>query len=418
MKRLRILWVSHFVPYPPKGGCFQRSYNLIRRVGAAHDLHLIALRHKAATHPVEEMARAREELLKHCRSVDVIDVAERMEPFKLALRALVGMVTADPVTVSLVRSDDVRAHMGRLMRLHRFDVVHLDTIGLAEYVADAGPVPTVMTHHGAESFMIRRRIPRERNPLRQLFFVGEWLALRRYERRMCPAVDLNVVMSDLDRTILEEIAPGASFTVVGNGVDVDFFTPVRPAAAPAIIFAGRLDQYSNREGILYFLREVWPRVRAAYPSALMHVIGMNAPKTLEEIAAADDRVKLHGFVPDVRPYFAGATVAVCPVRDGGGTRIKILDALAQGIPMVSTTIGAEGIDVSPEQDVLIADSPEEFARQIGRVFDDPTLRAMLSRNGRQLAVSRYSWDALAGCLTEAYERVQSAAETAGSTRPT
>ena len=405
MKRLRILWLSHFVPYPPKGGCFQRSYNLIRRVGASHDLHLIAMRHKSGTHPQEETLRARDELLKHCRTVDIIDIADRTEPLKLALRGISAMLTADPLSVALYRSDDLRQRMHALMRAHRFDVVHIDTIGLAEYLPDAGGVPTVMTHHGAESFMIRRRISREPNPFKKLFFVFEWLTLRKYERRMCRAVNLNVVMSDLDKTILEETAPGA-YTVVANGVDVDVFKPVEPADAPAIIFAGRLDQYSNREGILFFLREAWPLIREAYPSAIMHVIGMNAPKSLEEIASRDARVKLHGFVPDVRPYFQAATVAICPVRDGGGTRIKILDALALAMPIVSTTVGCEGIDVTPESDLLVADTPAEFARQIGRVFDDRALRAKLGENGRRLAVSRYSWDVLARQLNAAYEGVQ------------
>jgi glycosyltransferase involved in cell wall biosynthesis len=407
VKRLRILWVSHFVPYPPKGGCFQRSYNLIRRVAASNELHLIAIRHKRSTHPDSETGRARDELLKHCRSVDIVDIADRMTYKQLALRGVAGLFTADPLSVSIYRSDEVRSHMRRLMAQHRFDVVHLDTISLAEYRADAALVPTVMTHHGAESWMIRRRIRREPDPFKRLFFVAEWLMLQRYERRMCPRVDGNVVMSEFDRALLEEVAPGASFTVVGNGVDIDFFTPVEPSNEPAIVFAGRLDQYSNREGILYFLREVWPLVRRAYPSAVLHVIGMNPPRTLEEIAAADAQVKLHGFVPDVRPYFRSAGVAICPVRDGGGTRIKILDGLAQGIPMVTTTIGCEGLAVTPERDVLIADTPEDFARQIGRVFDDVDLRRTLSRYGRQLVVTRYSWDALAARLNEVYHQVAS-----------
>jgi glycosyltransferase involved in cell wall biosynthesis len=361
------------------------------------------MRHKQATHPDSETVAAERELLRCCRTVDIVDITGRTTPLSLALRGLGGLLTADPLSVSLFRSGNVRAHIRRLMRDHVFDVVHLDTIGLAEYLSDTGRLPSVMTHHGAESFMIQRRIAREPNVVKKLFFVAEWLMLRRYERRMCPRVSRNVVMSDLDRAILREIAPDASFEVVDNGVDVQFFTPVERAGDPAIIFAGRLDQYSNREGILFFLRAVWPLVRAAYPTSIMHVIGMNPPSALADIAAQDDGVKLHGFVPDVRPYFAASMVAICPVRDGGGTRIKVLDALAQGIATVSTTIGCEGIDVQSERDILIADSPEEFLRQIGRVFSDPALRSRLSENARHLAVNRYSWDVLAPRLIGAYQ---------------
>ena len=404
MNRLRILWVSHFVPYPPKGGCFQRSYNLIRRVGARHDLHLVALRHKQATHPEAEVARARDELSSICRSVDIVDLADRTQPVNLAMRGLLGLLAADPLTVSVVRSDDVRERIRRLTAQHRFDVAHLDTIGLAEYLPDVAGIPSVMTHHGAEAFMIRRRIPREPNAVKKLFFLAEWFLLDRYERRMCPAVDANVTMSVLDQQILQKAAPDAEFAVVGNGVDVDLFTPVTPSESPAIIFAGRLDQYSNREGILYFLREAWPLIRREFPGALTHVIGMNAPRSLQDLAAADPQIKLHGFVPDVRPYFRAATVALCPVRDGGGTRIKILDALAMGMPIVSTTIGAEGIDVTPEQDILIADTPQAYSRQVARVFRDPELRARLGANARRLAVERYSWDVLSDQLDAVYRQ--------------
>lgn len=404
MNRLRILWVSHFVPYPPKGGCFQRSYNLIRRVGARHDLHLVALRHKQATHPEAEVARAKDELSSICRSVDIVDLADRTQPVNLAMRGLLGLLAADPLTVSVVRSDDVRERIRRLTAQHRFDVAHLDTIGLAEYLPDVAGIASVMTHHGAEAFMIRRRIPREPNAVKKLFFLAEWFLLDRYERRMCPAVDANVTMSVLDQQILQKAAPDAEFAVVGNGVDVDLFTPVTPSESPAVIFAGRLDQYSNREGILYFLREAWPLIRREFPGALMHVIGMNAPRSLQDLAAADPQIKLHGFVPDVRPYFRAATVALCPVRDGGGTRIKILDALAMGMPIVSTTIGAEGIDVTPEQDILIADTPQDYSRQVARVFRDPVLRARLGANARRLAVERYSWDVLSDQLDAVYRQ--------------
>jgi glycosyltransferase involved in cell wall biosynthesis len=218
---------------------------------------------------------------------------------------------------------------------------------------------------------------------------------------------MNVAMSELDQSILQSEAPGSRFCVVGNGVDTTYFTPSEGADTPTIIFAGRLDQYSNRVGILHFLRRAWPLIRIAYPTVTMHVIGMNPPEELADIARTDGQIKLHGFVPDVRPYFRSSMVAICPVLDGGGTRIKILDALAMGVPMVSTTIGCEGINVTPEQDLLLADGPEAFAQQIGRVFDDANLRRALSRNGRRAVETRYSWDILADNLNAAYQAIRS-----------
>jgi glycosyltransferase involved in cell wall biosynthesis len=342
--------------------------------------------------------------------VEIIDIVHLRRPLRLAARAAGSLLAGEPLSVTIFRSEEVRRALRRRIQSVPFDVIHFDTIGLADYLDDVDGLPAVMTHHGAESAMIRRRIRHEPNWVKKAFFVAEWKLLERYERRMCGRFPVNVTMSDHDTRLLAGVAPQARFEVVANGVDVDFFAPARRSAARTLIFAGRLDQYSNRDAIVHFMREIWPGVVQRYPDARLHLIGANAPRMLEEMAARDPRVKLHGFVPDVRPFFADATAVVCPNRDGGGTRIKVLDALAQGMPIVSTTICCEGIDVEPERDVLIADTPQAFVAQIARVFDDPTLRTRLAVNARALAERRYSWNALACRLVELYEGLAPRAE--------
>jgi polysaccharide biosynthesis protein PslH len=409
MKRLRILWLSHFVPYPPKGGCFQRSYNLIKRVAAEHDVHLIAVKHKSGAHPDEENREARQELLRDCKSVDIVDISASTSPARLALRGLGSMLTFSPLTVTIYRSAQLRAKVREVLSRVKIDAAHFDAISLADYLDDVGDVPTVLTHHGAESFMIRRRIGNERNLGRKLFFMFEWLALRRYEARHCPRFDHNVVMSRLDQDILAEIAPTAHYTVVPNGVDVGFFAPgAHERQARSIVFAGRLDQYSNRHGMLRFVNEAWPLIVRSHPDTVIDIIGANPPREISELADRDPRVRVHGFVPDVRPFFARASVAICPIWDGGGTRIKVLDGLAQGMPLVATRIGAEGIDVVDGRDLLLVDTPQEFASAIGRVFDDSGLRRNLETNGRRLVESIYSWDSIAGRLSGLYQAQQRA----------
>lgn len=401
--RLKVLWISHFVPFPPKGGCFQRSFNLIQRIGTRCDLHLLAFRHKRATHPEDETRLAREELLRSCRSVEIVDISATTEGPWLLPRALQSVLRRFPLAVAMFESPTMQSLVRSAASDTAFDIVHFDTISVAPYLRDIGESRTIMTHHGAESFMIARRIALERSLFRKWFFRLESRTLRRYEQEECGRFGLNIVMTTLDREILEAIAPDASFAVVENGVDINFFSPGPIAATPSIIFAGRLDQYSNRDGILHFMDVVWPRVKATHPLATIRIIGSNPPPRLREIAAADPSVSVPGFVDDVRPYFRQAAVAICPVRDGGGMRIKILDALAQGMPVVSTSIGCEGIEVVNGQDLLLADSPEEFARQIGRLFDDAELRSRLGRNGRQLVERVYSWDTLATKLMGHYE---------------
>ena len=403
MTRLTILWISHFVPYPPKGGCFQRSYNLIKRIAAVHDVHLIAVKHKSGTHPEDEIREAHTELSRHCKSVQILDISASTTAPQLALRGMASVLSWSPLTATIYRSEELRKQVRALVQREKIDAAHFDAISLADYLEDVGDVPTVMTHHGAESFMIRRRIDNEKNLGRKMFFWLEWHMLRRYEARMCPRFSMNVTMSKLDQDILASIAPDARYTVVPNGVDLDFFAPVQGARRPnSIVFAGRLDQYSNRHGMLRFMNEAWPAIRRAHPDAVIDVIGSNPPKEIEALGKVDANVRVHGFVPDVRPYFARAAVAICPIWDGGGTRIKVLDGLGQGMPLVATSIGAEGIDVVPERDLLIADTPAEFARQISRIFTDDSLRQRLEVNGRRLVETVYSWDSIAQKLATLY----------------
>jgi glycosyltransferase involved in cell wall biosynthesis len=335
------------------------------------------MKHKRGIHPEDELRLARTELQRHCATVEIVDISDSTRTLSLALRGLKTLLTGSALTVDVFRSASFRAKVREVMRAVAIDTVHLDTISLAQYLDEVGSVPAVMTHHGAESFMIRRRVRLEQNPILKLFFLAEWRALRRYEQKICPRVAINTVVSAADQNILAEIAPESRFVVIENGVDVDYFKPAAPSSSRSLIFAGRLDQYSNRASILYFVREIWPLVHKSYPDAVLNVLGSNPPEQLVAAAQSDSAIRVHGFVPDVRPYFRDASVAICPIRDGGGTRIKVLDALAQGLPIVATTMACEGIDAVQGRDLLIADTPAEFAAHIGRIFEEPDLRVSL-----------------------------------------
>jgi glycosyltransferase involved in cell wall biosynthesis len=367
----------------------------------------VALKHKGSTHPEEETRHARAELLRFCTAVDIIDISSATDGGGLMATAAKSVLTGLPFNVMVYRSSAVHDRVAALCAREPFDVVHFDTIGLAQYLPLAGERPAVMTHHGAESHMIRRRIPFERNPLRRGFLWFEWLTLQRYERRLCPRFGVNVVMSDDDGEIMRRIAPDAVFVSVPNGVDVDYFKPGASAPRTSLVFAGRLDQYSNRDGMLHFMRAAWPLVAQARPEITIDIIGANPPGELRSLAAQDPRVRVHGFVPDIRPFFAAAAAAICPVRNGGGTRLKVLDALALGVPLISTTVGLEGIAARPERDVLIADSPAAFASQVNRVFEEPGLAQRVAAAGRRLVEDQYSWPALGERLTAVYKRAMS-----------
>jgi glycosyltransferase involved in cell wall biosynthesis len=407
VRRLRILWLSHFVPYPPKGGAFQRSYNLMRGVGEAHEVHLLALQHKSSSHPAEELKQARNELGKFCHSVTIVDGTAAARPAGVALRML-GMAAGVPLTVSVSNVASMRRELRSTLARASFDLVHFDTIGLGSYLKEINGVPAVCTHHGAEAYMLLRRVRRERSLVKKALFFADGHLLDSYEHRFLPRFAQNLVCSSLDGQLLARAAPSARFTVIPNGVDVDYFRAMPAVGGHKVVFAGRLDQYSNRDAIRYFTTDVWPRVRRRFADATLDILGANPAEDLVALSKQDSSIRVHGFVPDVRPFFEQATLAVCPIRDGGGTRVKILDNLSMGKPIVSTTIGIEGIDVVPGRDLLIADTAEMFEQQIARIFEDAQLRASLSANARKLAERTYSWSGIVRKLLETYAQARGA----------
>lgn len=389
---MKILWLSHFVPYPPKGGCFQRSYNLLKVVAQKNDVHLVALRHKASTHPESEMKKAKEELEKFCRKVFIIDVSS-FSGINLYIMALKSIFTSDPLTVNLFKSNEMRNIIRKLDKEFKYDLAHYDTISLVEYLDDIGNIPKFLTHHGIESFMMKRRVGNEPNILKKMFFSLEANKLHEYEKNNCYKFDVNIVVSEDDKSMLKEISPFSRIEVVENGVDVNFFLPKeKHINTNRLIFAGRLDQYSNMDALSFFCLRVWPLIKERFPEMRLTIIGMNPPQKLLELAENDKRIEFLGYVDDVRPFFSEATISICPIRDGGGTRIKILDAMAMGMPIVSTAIGCEGLDVTPGKDVLIANSPNEFVDRIEKIVTDEEIRKNLSVVARKTAENKYSWD--------------------------
>ena len=403
MAGLNILWISHFVPYPPKGGCFQRSYNLIKEVSKNNNVYLIALRHKdKTTHPEAETIKAQSELEKLCKKVIIIDVFS-FSGLNYYFMALKSIFSINPFSVNLFKSKYLGNVITKLANDIKFDVSHYDTISLCEYMDHSGSVPKILNHHGVESFMIRRRVNTERNIIKKLYLLIESYKLHKYEERNCHRFFMNITVSEDDKLMLKKISPVSRFEVVENGVDVDFFKQKDDHKnTNRLIFAGRMDQYSNVDAIMQFCRNVWPLVKEKLPEMRFSIIGNNPPQKLREMAINDQRIEVLGYVDDVRPYFAGATISICPIRDGGGTRLKILDAMAMGMPIISTTIGCEGIDVSPGKDVLIANTPEEFVCNIGRLIDDDMLRGKLSNNARKTAENKYSWNIIGQKLNKFY----------------
>jgi glycosyltransferase involved in cell wall biosynthesis len=255
----------------------------------------------------------------------------------------------------------------------------------------AGPRPVVLFEHNVEHLIWQRLARIEKRPWRRALLEVEWRKVRRAEGQACRRVRLTLAVSGEDRQRLAEMAPGARVAAIPTGVDLEYFHPNGTAErAASLVFVGSMDWYPNEDGILHFLEAVLPRVRREAPGASLTVVGRN-PSTRVRAAAALSGAEVTGTVDDVRPYVDRAAVFVVPLRVGGGTRLKIFEALAQAKPVVSTRVGAEGLPLVPGRHFVQADDPEDFARAVVALLRDPARRAALGAAGRQLVAERFSW---------------------------
>jgi glycosyltransferase involved in cell wall biosynthesis len=244
--------------------------------------------------------------------------------------------------------------------------------------------------HNVEYQIWQRLATLERRVARRTLLEVEWRKLRRCEAAVCAAADLTITVSEEDRRTLTDVAPDARIASVPTGVDATYFAPGGRREVPyRLVFTGSMDWYPNRDAVLYFSNTILPRIRARIPEVSFTVVGRNPGSHLASLARLG--VTVTGTVPDVRPHIDEAALYVVPLRAGGGTRLKIFEALAMGKAVVSTTIGAEGLGVTSNRDIVLADDPDTFAHAVVSLLQDAPARRRLGRAGRALVESAYTW---------------------------
>jgi glycosyltransferase involved in cell wall biosynthesis len=408
MAAVKLLWISQNLPFPPKTGVLQRNYNLIREASRFADVHLLAIL-KQDILPGFDAAVAERELATLCRRVQVVRLP--IEESKLRFLAVVvwSLFTRAPFTANWASSPVLRNAVAQALDEGPFDAVYFDTISLAGYRPMVGPTPSALNHHNIESHLFERRLPYERHPLKRFYFGLEAGKLRRYEAEVGHSFETHLVVSRLDGERLQAICPGVSTSVVANGVNVDYFTPgAAPPEKGHLVMVSGMNWFPNRDMVLYFVGQIWPALSAKRQDLKLTIVGASPPEEVTALAARDTRVTVTGWVDDVRPFMERAQVYLCPMRDGGGTRLKILDALAMGKAIVATTMALEGIDVVPERDVLVADDPSQFVAQVVRLVDDPDLAPRVGASGRDFAVQHFSWPVIGARMEQTFRSLASA----------
>ncbi len=401
---MNILWISHIIPYPPKTGVLQRSYNLLREASKIGDVYLLAL-HKKGVLPVQyDLQEVKRELGSICRHVEIMEIPAESSKIKRYELLLKSFFTADSLSVTFYRAEEMHRKIRELVSDVKFDIAHFDTISLADYVEDVGSIKKILNHHNMESDLFKKRSLIEKNILKKMYYKMEAAKLNRYESRQCSKFDINFTVSELDTQLLAEVVPGVKTEVIPNAVDTEYFHKGKADVTKnRLIIVSGMNWYPNRDAVIYMCKEIWPLLTKELPDITMTVVGAQPPEVLVELSERDKRIEVTGFVDDVRPYIENAEIYLCPMRDGGGTRLKILDALSMGKAIVSTTKGCEGIDITPDKNVLIADTPSQFVNRIKEVLRNPELRKTLGEEARTLVKEKYSWEVIGKSLRSIYE---------------
>ena len=384
-----ILFLSTIVPYPPQNGHAQRTYNLIREAAKNHEVHLVAFAQKPS-----EMQSVKQ-MRDVCASAQAFPVKHKVSKVNFAAGLFMNLFSGKPYECARYDNPDMREAIRTLTESVQFDILHCDTLVLAIYRNELPNVPMVMINHNVESILNRRRAEREEKLLARFYIGLQAKKLEKYEREICAESKGCVVVSEQDRASLMNIVPSCDPVVVSNGVDLEYFSPgeEEKVKSNSIVFCGGLYWAPNADGIHWFAIKILDRVREVVPDAALTIIGTDPPSKILDLHSPPT-ITVMGFLEDVRPVIREAACVVVPLLVGGGSRLKILDAFSMGKPVVSTSIGCEGLNVSNEKDILVCDTESAFAKGVVRILQDRDLAKALGGNGLKLVQQQYGWEKL------------------------
>ncbi|PYP51716.1 MAG: hypothetical protein DMD45_07060 [Gemmatimonadetes bacterium] len=411
----RLLFLCQTVPYPPDSGVAIRTFHVLRLLARRFDVTALCFyRRKGGAVSQHDLAQ-RLEALRSLAAVEAFPVPQEHSAWRLAWDHLRSVARQRAHTTFAFDSGAVRARLAQLLGERRFDVIHVDSIALARYLPLVGEAPMVCVHHNVESLLLERRASMERVRWRRAYLRHQARLMEREERRWCRRCALNIVVSESDASELRRVVPGVNCAVVPNGVDIDAFRP-GVGRDHGLVFVGELTWFPNLDGLQFFHDEILPRVRALHGETTVRWVGRvsdDARRRYGDRAA----IQLTGYVPDVRPYVRDAACYVVPLRVGGGTRLKILDAWAMGKAVVSTSIGCEGLAARDGHNILVRDDPDAFARAVCDVLRDEPLRRRLGAEGRATVERLYGWERIGEPMWELYLSLLRPAEHRGGRGP-
>lgn len=410
--RPKLLFLCQTLPYPPDGGVAIRSFHVLRLLAEAYDVTALCFFRANERPTPAHVAESVKALSAFCR-VEAFAIPQEHSRLRFLWDHLRSALTRRPYTVYAYESAEFDRRLRAVLAETRPELVHIDSLDLSGYLRTGAldPARTVCVHHNVESALLRRRADAEPSAWRRAYLHLQADLTDAEERTWCPRLALNVAVSPDDQAIFERNAPGARWTVVPNGVDVDHYRP-GAEGRDGLVCVGATTWFPNRDALFYYCDEIRPLLGAGRMAPARWVGRTTAED--QERCRREYGVELTGYVDDTRPYLERAACFIVPLRVGGGTRLKILNAWAMGKAIVSTSIGCEGLDAVDGENILIRDTAAGFAEAIDRVLADADLRRRLGAAGRRTVERTYSWEIIGRAMVGRYEAIPTGQRPAGS----
>lgn len=398
--KLRVLVVDEWIPLPLDSGKKIRTFQLLSPLARRHSITYLCyadVRREAGKIAKMEEAGFRMVCVPPVRKFDT--------PVKLAAGVLANFLRPAPLAVRKHYSRPFQQVLDRLATEHRLDLIHCEWTHYAQFVRQLRDRPRFLCAHNVESMHWERFVRVARNPLRRAILRLESLKMARFERRAIAEFDHVAAVSTEDVERMKASFGAHSADVIPNGVDMEFYAAVNHSGnGESLIYCASMDSFVNQDAVFYFVERILPKILEKKPQVRFMIVGRSPPPAIRRLAG--DHISVSGSVDDIRPFLGSATASVVPLRIAGGSRLKILESIAAGLPVVSTSIGAEGLRLQAGSQLLIANDESSFASQCVRLLDQSHLREQLVRAGRVQLKEKYEWKSIVPLVEAAWQRAR------------
>lgn len=396
---MRILFLAHLFPLPLDSGGKIKSYHTLKALAAENEVHLLSyVRAEDEPHHIQALQGI-------CESVNVIPLSRNKLTQFFSIAS--SMVFEESFIISRDFTSGMQNAFYNLINQINPDVVHIDHLQMAQFPDFHNSYKTVLDHHNVESAIIKRVADTTDSLKMKLGAKLEWPKLQRYELATCRHCDMVLTVSEEDKTTLQKLDPTAcNIYSVPIGVDTEYFHHIkREPDSKSILSIGTMYWPPNIDSMLYFCSDILPLIKKDTPECTLIIAGQRPVPAIQALAS-DSSIRVTGYVDDVCEIARDCGVFIVPLRSGSGVRVKILNAMAMGLPIVATSIGAEGLEITNGEHLLIADKPSDFAQAVMSVLNDASFANQLGQNARQLVCEKYSWETIGKHLLSIYGRLE------------